>query len=254
MDRSWMYENRTTFKYVQGVQEFIQYAEENRSKKAEDYIVCPCCDCKNLRRYRNSDEVKAHLIRRGFKEGYNRWIWHGESLLPSTNASIPSTSASKETHINSETHAHSETQADSQTHEDNEKNNASHVSNDEDDEDNDRIDKMMHDMQEDFSEIPPELKSFFENAEKPLLPGSTKFTKLSAVLKLYNLKAKNGWSDKGFTELLELLKVMLLGDNELPNSTYEAKKIVGLHKYHYQKIIQLLRILNQLMLLCLIYY
>nr|GMD54307.1 uncharacterized protein LOC109152007 [Ipomoea batatas] len=94
MDRSWMYENRTTFKYVQGVQEFIQYAEENRSKKAEDYIVCPCCDCKNLRRYRNSDEVKAHLIRRGFKEGYNRWIWHGESLLPSTSiASIPSTSA-----------------------------------------------------------------------------------------------------------------------------------------------------------------
>ncbi|XP_031120919.1 uncharacterized protein LOC116024158 [Ipomoea triloba] len=216
MDRSWMYENRTTSEYVQGVQGFIQYAEENRSKKAEDFIVCPCCDCKNLRRYRNSDEVKAHLIRRGFKEGYNRWIWHGESLRPST-------SASKETHINShETHAaNSESQANSQTHEDNDD-----EDNDDDDEDNDRIDEMMRDVQEDFSEMPPELKSFFENAEKPLFPGSTKFTKLSAVLKLYNLKAKNGWSDKGFTELLELLKDMLPGDNELPNSTYEAKKML----------------------------
>ncbi|XP_019189401.1 PREDICTED: uncharacterized protein LOC109183793 [Ipomoea nil] len=110
--------------------------------------------------------------------------------------------------------------------EDNEKNNASHVSNDEDDEDNDRIDEMMRDVQEDFSEMPHEFKSLFDNAEKRLFPGSTKFTKLSGVLKLYNLKAKNGWSDKSFTGLLELLKDMLPGDNELPNSTYEAKKML----------------------------
>ncbi|XP_019164339.1 PREDICTED: uncharacterized protein LOC109160506 [Ipomoea nil] len=154
-----------------------------------------------------------HLIRRGFKEGYKRWIWHGESLLPSTSAS-------------KETHAQSETQANCQTQEDNKKNNASHVSNDEDDEDNDRIDEMMRDVQEDFSEMPHEFKSLFDNAEKPLFPGSTKFTKLSGVLKLYNLKAKNGWSGKSFTGLLELLKDMLPGDNELPNSTYEAKKML----------------------------
>nr|GMD36996.1 uncharacterized protein LOC109154146 [Ipomoea batatas] len=114
-----MHEKRTTFKYMQGVQDFIQYAEENRSKKVEDFIVCPCCDCKNLKRYRNSDIVKSHLIRRGFKEGYDRWIWHGESL-------IPSTSASKETQLDSETQADCETQANTQTPEDNEENNETH--------------------------------------------------------------------------------------------------------------------------------
>ncbi|XP_019153459.1 PREDICTED: uncharacterized protein LOC109149923 [Ipomoea nil] len=219
MDRSWMFGKCTTFPYMQGVQEFIQCAEENMSKKGDDFIVCPCCDCQNFKRYRSSDEVKSHLIRRGFKEGYTRWIWQGESL-------IPSTSVIKETYIDSETHAHGKTKENCQTLEDNEKNNASHVSNDENDEDNDRIDEMMRDVQEDFSEMPPEFKCLFDNGEKPLFPGSTKFTKLSGVLKLYNLKAKNGWSDKSFTGLLELIKDMLPGDNELPNSTYEAKKML----------------------------
>ncbi|XP_019181675.1 PREDICTED: uncharacterized protein LOC109176735 [Ipomoea nil] len=219
MDRSWMHEKQTTFKYMQGIQEFIQYAEENRSKKAEDFIVCPCCDCKNFRRYPSSDEVKIHLIRRGFKEGYDRWIWHGESL-------ILSTSASKEAQLDSETHVDCETQANRQTHEDNEGNNETRATENEGDEDNDRIDEMMRDVQGDFSEMPPEFKSLFDNAEKPLFSAYTKFSKLSAVLKLYNVKERNGWSDKSFTELLELLKDMIPSDNELPNSTYEAKKLL----------------------------
>ena len=41
-----------------------------------------------------------------------------------------------------------------------------------------------------------------------------------------NLKAINGWTDKSFTELLQLLKDMLLEGNSLPNRNYEAKKIL----------------------------
>ncbi|XP_031109558.1 uncharacterized protein LOC116013770 [Ipomoea triloba] len=127
MDRNWMYEKRTTLKYIQGVHEFIQYAEENKRKNAEDFITCPCCDCKNFRRYRNSEEVKIHLIRRGFKEGYNQWIWHGESLPSSTSVS------KNKSHADSETQLESETETNSQTQTDNEENNETHVSNDEDD-------------------------------------------------------------------------------------------------------------------------
>ena len=47
------------------------------------------------------------------------------------------------------------------------------------------------------------------DAEKLLYKDCTKFIRLSAVLKLYNLKALNGWSDKIFTELLALMKDML---------------------------------------------
>ena len=39
-------------------------------------------------------------------------------------------------------------------------------------------------------------------------------------------KAANGVSDKGFVELLGLVKKMLPEGNELPPTTYEAKKVV----------------------------
>ena len=55
------------------------------------------------------------------------------------------------------------------------------------------------------------------DAEKPLYKGYTKFIRLSAVLKLYNLNAGNGWSDKSFTKLLALMRDMLPEDNVLPN-------------------------------------
>jgi hypothetical protein len=40
------------------------------------------------------------------------------------------------------------------------------------------------------------------------------------------MKASNGWSDKGFNELLQFLNDLLPKTNVLPRSTYQAKKIV----------------------------
>jgi len=64
------------------------------------------------------------------------------------------------------------------------------------------------------------------NAETPLYPRATNFTRLSTVLRLMNLKAINGWTDKSFTKLLQLLKDMLPEGNILPDRNYEAKKIL----------------------------
>ncbi|GJV54273.1 reverse transcriptase domain-containing protein, partial [Tanacetum coccineum] len=47
------------------------------------------------------------------------------------------------------------------------------------------------------------------DAKKPLYEGCPDFTKLSAIVKLLNLKGKYGASDKFFTELLGLIKKML---------------------------------------------
>jgi hypothetical protein len=44
--------------------------------------------------------------------------------------------------------------------------------------------------------------------------------------KLYNLKAKNGWSDKNFTSLLQLLGEMFSENNSIPDSTYRANKLL----------------------------
>ena len=51
-------------------------------------------------------------------------------------------------------------------------------------------------------------------------------SRLQAGVKKLQWKAANGVSDKGFAELLGLVKKMLPEGNELPPTIYEAKKVV----------------------------
>jgi hypothetical protein len=53
---------------------------------------------------------------------------------------------------------------------------------------------------------------------------------------LLQWKAETGLSDKGFEKLLRIVKKMLVKDNELPASMYEAKKIVCPLGLEVQKI------------------
>src|SRR3989337_1460713 len=61
-------------------------------------------------------------------------------------------------------------------------------------------------------------------------------TKLGITLELLEWKAENGLSDKGFEKLLKIMKKKLPKDNELPDSTYEAKKVLCPLGLEVQKI------------------
>jgi hypothetical protein len=50
--------------------------------------------------------------------------------------------------------------------------------------------------------------------------------KLGSTLELLRWKAENGVTDSGFNKLPIMMKKLLPRDNELPASTYEAKKLV----------------------------
>jgi hypothetical protein len=63
--------------------------------------------------------------------------------------------------------------------------------------------------------------------ETPLFLGCKKgHNKLHVVMTFLQMKASNGWSDKGFNELLQFLNDLLPKANLLPRSTYQAKEIV----------------------------
>ena len=62
-----------------------------------------------------------------------------------------------------------------------------------------------------------------QNIVVPRLQTSQK--KLGTTLELLQWKALNGLSDKGFEELLKLIKNLLPEGNTLPETTYEAKKL-----------------------------
>jgi len=66
-----------------------------------------------------------------------------------------------------------------------------------------------------------------EDHKKPLFPCcKPEQKKLGTTLEMLKWKATKGVTDKGFGELLKIVKNMLPEGNELPSTTYEAKKMV----------------------------
>jgi hypothetical protein len=67
------------------------------------------------------------------------------------------------------------------------------------------------------------LKQFIEDSKKPLYPDCQKYPRLSGDVKLLQLKADHGWSNKSFKHLLDVLRDMLPKGNQIAESVYEAK-------------------------------
>jgi hypothetical protein len=70
-------------------------------------------------------------------------------------------------------------------------------------------------------------KKMIENSNKLFYDGCVVwYTTLFAMVKLFQLKASNKWSDGSFKDLLTLLKDMLPQGNSIPETVYEAKQII----------------------------
>ncbi|KAK9049104.1 hypothetical protein SSX86_031930 [Deinandra increscens subsp. villosa] len=202
MDRKdWMYQiGRASETYAKGIESFLEVAKANRLNVGAKYIWCPCMICKNFKRFENIQDIEFHLLKNGFMPRYTCWSKHGESLVDSATSSInlENDNNDKLNDVNDNLH-----------------------------DANDNINDMFDNLENNSGDNDQEnLQHLFNDAEKPLYIGCVNFSKLSAVLKLFNLKAKHGWSDKSFTDLLVLLHDMLPEDNELPISLYQAKKMM----------------------------
>ncbi|XP_071695199.1 uncharacterized protein [Rutidosis leptorrhynchoides] len=210
MDRNtWMYEiGRATSEFIDSLDEFITIAETDQLEKGNTTISCPCKKCKNAQWYTDSTDIKNYLIAHGFMRGYTCWSFHGESLADINPSVSDNDTDNEEDSYNSDNNVNFDDMFDDLDMEDN-------------------VADKYHDS----------LQQLFVDTEKPLYTSCMNFTKLFAVIQLVNLKSNNGWSDTSFTSLLELLNKMLPEGNELPVSTYQAKKLmcpIGLeiHRIH----------------------
>jgi hypothetical protein len=198
MDRNaWMYNTaRTSSTFINGLKSFLEVAEANRVRVGDQMIWCPCMSCKNFKLVESCDIIQHHLISNGFVPRYTCWSRHGESFGDHGTSSI-------------------------------------NIGNDDNDNLNDANDDLndandiLNDANDNIGDIDQEkLKQLFNDSEKPLYTGCENFLKLSAVLKLFNLKSNHGWSNKSFTDLLVVLHDMLPEGNELPVSLYQARKLM----------------------------
>jgi hypothetical protein len=63
-----------------------------------------------------------------------------------------------------------------------------------------------------------------EDSNKPFYDGCVvRYMRLFMMVKLFQLKASDRWSNGSFKDLLTLLKDMLPQSNSIPETVYEAK-------------------------------
>ncbi|GJT23186.1 putative reverse transcriptase domain-containing protein [Tanacetum coccineum] len=203
--------SRTKKQYIDGVEAFIKYAVHNlqkmrnidpRGNKQQLMMPCPCTTCLNHIEHK-VEEVQFYLFKYGIDLSYTKWDKHGEKDEQATTAQIPVNATIEffdDTDFNMD--FGSEIPTDGPT-----------------------TVEMVNATKECFDK--DDLANFQElllDAEKPLYKGCPDFTKLFAIVKLLNLMGKYRASDKFFTELLGLLKKMLLVGNEMVEKNLSGQK------------------------------
>ncbi|XP_043815725.1 uncharacterized protein LOC122724542 [Manihot esculenta] len=208
-NRQWMYnrlkDGLLNTEFLNGLEEFIQFASTHPECMDGMNIRCPCSmkRCSN-RRFLCVDDVRYHLMKNGFVPNYYRWTAHGECWDDQGTSSV----------LMSETIMENDFQTGTSG--------------------------RYHEMVLEGFGLPPQIEFMEEapNAEaqrlyemlqaasEELWPGCNKHTKLSAVARLMNMKSEHHFSVKCFDQIVEFLKEVLPEDNVLPDNFYKTKKLI----------------------------
>jgi hypothetical protein len=79
MDKEWMYKtSRLDPSYLEHVTKFIAATKRHRLGLKREHTVCPCKSYKNLLLHEDN-VVKSHLVRYGFVKDYIIWKFHEEA-------------------------------------------------------------------------------------------------------------------------------------------------------------------------------
>ncbi|XP_063941376.1 uncharacterized protein LOC135149565 [Daucus carota subsp. sativus] len=89
---------------------------------------------------------------------------------------------------------------------------------------------------DDISSDTSDFLNHVKGEQQPLYPGCKSYTRMKALVKLYNLKSKHGMSDSCFSDVLLLIGSMLPEGNNFPSSFSEAKKTLCTLGMGYEKI------------------
>ncbi|KAM1262740.1 hypothetical protein PS2_027611 [Malus domestica] len=174
MDKDWLTFSRPSTEYREGAQKFVQVAKEYGGNR--DKIICPCIICQN-QCFQLPAIVYEHLVINGIDPSYTTWVFHGEQE--------PILQQHDYANVTETYQMYRDVLAE--------------------DDGTGKENLLIGD--ENF-------KQKVEEAEAPLYEGCTKYTKLSATVVLYKIKASNGATDKLFDELLQALKDMFPEDFE----------------------------------------
>jgi hypothetical protein len=158
----------------------------------------------------------THLIKHGFKEDYRCWNKHGDIRLNEAEMreEVPTDGVEEEDDDVNETDILRLSDEDIVSRVDNIEEMVRNIERHTDDDQysNDELTKYKK-IIKDFN------KSFYDGC-------AVQYMILFVMVKLFQLKASNRWSDGSFKNLLTLLKGILPQGNSVPEIVYEAKQII----------------------------
>jgi hypothetical protein len=212
-----MYGSRLCNEYIKGLDAFIDFTKKDMLNNVRGNLCCPCKHCKNGKKYCANDVLRSHLIKHGFMEDYRCWNKLGEEGLNEAEMRdlyvkrrVPTGVEEDHNDVNKiDILGFTDDDIEFQVH---------------------NIEDMVrnverHDDDDQYSNGKlAKYKKMIKDSKKPFYHDcATRYTRLFAMIKLFQLKASNGWSDCSFKHLLTLLKNMLPQGNAVPETIYEAK-------------------------------
>jgi hypothetical protein len=215
-----MYDPCLCNEYIKGLDVFIDFAKKDMLDNVRGNLFCPCKHCKNEKKYHTDDVLRSHLTKHGIMANYRCWNKHGEEGL--------NVAEMRDSYMEREVPTGAE-----DNHDDvNEADILGFIDDD--------IEFQVHNIQEMVRNLErhgdndqcsndelAKYKKMIEDSKKPFYYGcATQYTSLFVMVKLFQLKASNGWSDGSFKDLLMLLNDMLPQGNAVPETVYEAKQII----------------------------
>jgi hypothetical protein len=222
IDKTWMFiKDRRLPEWQNGMKAFLDMAFAKVA--VANTIRCPCRKCVNVVP-KTRDEVALDLCKFGMDQAYKRWIFHGEELydepFDDNNGDIDIRSDQERCDdanayeminnmIRGENLASSTIGGDDDFH--------------------------MRDREEP-NDNANKFYRLLRDAEQKLYPNCKTLTKLSFVVRLFQMKCLYGWSDKSIEGLLELFRLALPDGHLVPDSLYSAKKIIRDLGLDYEKI------------------
>ncbi|XP_061359254.1 uncharacterized protein LOC133303366 [Gastrolobium bilobum] len=215
MDKSWINMPRNSVEYLCGLDKFLDFAFEKRSINGA--IKCPCPKCR-FNKWETRDIVRDHLICKQFPKNYKVWIWHGETYETETsnNTQVVQEPLKNENPVFdmindafgvNVQHASEHTTSPESL-------GSTHT--------------MPNEERRDVADL-------IKDGNQELYEGCQKYSKLSFLLRLYHIKCLCGITDKAMTLILELLRDAF-EYAKIPNSFYEAKKVIYKLGLNYTKI------------------
>ncbi|XP_050255283.1 uncharacterized protein LOC126701217 [Quercus robur] len=222
IDKAWMFmKDRGSQEWQNGMKAFLDMAFAEVAEA--NTIRCPCRKCVNVVP-KTRNEVALDLCKFGMDQNYKIWIHHGEEWYDEP---------SNENSGGIDNESNQERSDDARAYE--------------------MINNMMRaenlasttiggddDLHMRDSEEPNDnAKKFLlllQDAGQKLYPGCKNLTKLSFVMRLFQMKCLYGWSNKSVEGLLEFLRFSYPDGNLVPESFYNAKKMIRDLGLDYEKI------------------